>query len=62
MVKSAVNYSNVLASSIRQLEEDKHRLAEFYDLIYQSQYELEEKHKNLRSIVENQDKLLQKKC
>ncbi|KAL0274852.1 UNVERIFIED_CONTAM: hypothetical protein PYX00_002885 [Menopon gallinae] len=55
MIESAVEYSNTLAASIKQLDEDKYKLIEFYDIIYQRQEETERKHKDIKTVVSQQE-------
>ena len=60
MVESAVHYSNILATSIKQLEDDKLKIAEFYSIIHKGQLEVEEKFKKTETLLKEQDDLIQK--
>lgn len=62
IVESTVQHSNILSKSVKQLDEDKLRIAEFYELIYNRQKEIEEKYKTMEKFVKELEDLLNAKC
>lgn len=60
MIESAAEYSTILTASIKQLENDKLKLMEFYNLIHQRQEEAEKKYKNVDDIICQQEFTIKK--